>query len=97
MHIHTLMLLVSLWAAKTAASAVAVATIKATWKAVSAWGSGFGQMLASPASLVLSFPEPSSSGHILRWIGLGLLVVGIVGAVVFVVRRGSRVPIPTAC
>lgn len=97
MHVHALILVIFLWAAKTTASVVFVSAIKATWKAVRAWGSGFGQMLAAPASLVLSFPEPSSSGHVLRWIGLGLLVVGIVGAVVFVVRRGSRVPIPTAC
>jgi hypothetical protein len=99
MHFHALIHIASLWAVKTVAGPLFIYVLRAAWKVVIGWFSSFGQLTTLPA-LTVSFPIVQASRRmysVIRYVGIVLLVVAVIGGVVFAFRRGARIPLPTAC
>jgi len=99
MHFHVLIHVAFLWAVKTVAGPLFIYVLRAAWKAVIGWFSSFGQLTTLPA-LAVSFPVVQASRQaytVIRYIGIVLLVVAVIGGVVLVYRRGARIMLPTAC
>jgi hypothetical protein len=89
MHVYVLIHLAFWWAAKIVAGKLVWLVLKATWEAITAW-------FSSPV-WVPSFSLAYAESHILRDVGVILLVVGVVAASILVCRRMTRIPLPTAC